>query len=71
MFTLPRMVKFEWRCFSGHEVTSGEGENYCIDLHDDPDFREVGEPPHRVRMVGPLCRECFIAHREAAHAHSA
>lgn len=69
MATTP--YRSDWVCFGGpHPVPAGEGPNYCIDLHDDPDFREVGEPPH-VRIVGPLCAGCFKVHREVVHAPNA
>jgi hypothetical protein len=42
-------------CTCGHEAI--DGSNYCLDMHG-------GETPV---MVGPLCGECFTAHRRADH----
>ena len=56
MATTP--YRSDWVCFGGpHPVPADEGPNYCIDLHGSD----------RAVLIGPLCKGCFMAHREAAH----
>lgn len=54
------MSSNDWVCAGGPHHASG-GPNYCCDLHGSD----------RAVMVGPLCRECYQAHRDAAHRESA